>query len=301
MTIDGDFCFLVDMSYLIYRSHFAFKTMFVKRKSPNDGIEKFIPTGHIFGAVQTVSSLTSYKKKIILCLDSKATWRYSLWPSYKSGRHARDGYNPFTDLHTILQLCTALPEVYYVKLQDMEADDIIASYQNQLYEHYRITPYILCHDDDLMQSSGKYCLFSEFQKGRFAEPDILNVPEHIKEKYGYDNLTHLPLTEKVLNGDSSDRIPVVFPRLRKDTIREIVLQLKDTTDYETIVNLIEYKYPQIVQKYPSWKKQFDINYQIVKARTVPITVFELKKMYSDQTPLQIAKQYELQSFYELFS
>jgi DNA polymerase I len=109
---------IIDTSYLIYRSYFAYPNLIF-----NDQ-----PVGAFFGFAKTIVELIrEYKPEelVFACDTSEPTWRHKLVDDYKAGR-AEIEPNMVTQFPLIINWCQKITKNFY-KLQGWEADDIIFS------------------------------------------------------------------------------------------------------------------------------------------------------------------------------
>jgi DNA polymerase I len=109
---------IIDTSYLIYRSHFAYP-----RLTTND-----IPTGAFFGFTKTVIALIKEYKPdtLIFALDTpKPTWRHELKDDYKAGRPEADK-DMVAQIPIIQNWCKMVTQNYFVQ-DGYEADDFICT------------------------------------------------------------------------------------------------------------------------------------------------------------------------------
>jgi len=194
---------LIDLSWVLYKFRFYYKGA---RRCLPDG--QILPTGHVYGTITTIQQLAKHFKAVILCVDSHAPHRYEALPNYKAGRHVSTGdpyedYKIMTDLLNVIKLCTFDKNVYYIKHEGMESDDIIASWIATAGDNWDLHCYF--NDNDILQTKGNYHWFKSFN-----EPEV-DRKTYIKEKYGVD-LNYLPIWFKVVRGDSSDGIPASISR-----------------------------------------------------------------------------------------
>jgi len=167
-----------------------------------------LPIGHIYGALSIIQQLSKQFKAVILCVDSPVPHRYEVLPEYKSGRHIAVGnpfedYNIMSDLLNVLKLCTFSKNVFYIKHEGMESDDILASWIATAGDKWDLHCYFI--DNDILQTKGSYHWYRSFHE---SETDRR---EYVKGRYGI-NLDYLPIWYKVVRGDASDCIPAAIPR-----------------------------------------------------------------------------------------
>jgi DNA polymerase I len=110
---------IIDTSYLIYRSHFAYP-----RLTSSDGKA----TGAFFGFAKTVIALIKeyHPDSISFALDTpKPTWRHKMKDDYKAGRPEIDK-EMVAQIPTIQNWCKLITENYFVE-DGFEADDFICT------------------------------------------------------------------------------------------------------------------------------------------------------------------------------
>jgi len=205
--------FLVDFKWCCYKYHYAYSRIF----SNVDGQEVY--TGLQFGFTRLIQKLHSfdYQPTVVFCLDSVPKERFEVLSEYKSDRPSEDFGDSVDEAMGLLLLT---PNVMFVETEGKEADDLIANFAFNLKEKGH-NPFVFSNDDDFLQLvSHGISVFKGFIKNQFDFKDEL----HIQKKYGVpaDEL----LLFRVMTGDSSDRIPGVVPRMRKDFLRAFVHEWK---------------------------------------------------------------------------
>lgn len=208
---------VADLSWLMHKNARALALAVVREE---DGRVVEVPTGHVYGTLRDVMSLSSCYDVLVLAVDSIAADRREMLPSYKAGRKARDSsssqpsYNIYRDLDNILALCTSVPNVWFLREDGYEADDLIASYisLSAVSPSYRISVYH--NDNDILQTPGRYDWYS-----RLSSAPVDRVA-YISRKYGFPegSVDYLPLLVKMVRGDASDSIPAAVPRLPTDLL-----------------------------------------------------------------------------------
>ena len=216
---------LVDLSWALYKYRHYYKNTCrisyrVDSISPHK--EEMIPTGHVYGTINTIQQLASQYKAVILAVDSKAHERYEVLPTYKAGRHVPSGdpyddYPIMTDLMNILKICTFQKNVFYIKHEGLESDDIIASWISYSIWTKNWDMYCYFNDVDILQTIGEYHWCRSFH-----EPPV-DRESYIKDKFGLD-LMVLPIWWKVIRGDPSDGIPSSIPRFPGKKLIELCMR-----------------------------------------------------------------------------
>lgn len=272
---------IIDLSWIIHKYRHSLKDLCTYRNNV------LVPTGHVYGTYKFVGKIASISDRVILAVDSKSYRRKGIYSAYKSNRHIPSGnpyddYDCFQDLGNILALCTSFNNVYYVKEDDCEADDIIATF----IKKSRTVPsewYMYFRDNDILQTKGDYILMVDFKSGNTEYPCKRNT--YLKEKFEIDK-DYLPLIYKVIRGDTSDCIKPSIPRYPKDLLLKCCNEIGYEPNLEEIIKVL------LSQSYNKlWKERIELlkdtnseiyknvktNYEIVK----PITDVPLKLRKSD--------------------
>lgn len=261
---------VVDLSWIMHRYRHAHEELSCIID------EKRVPTGHIYGTYTFIKDLSSKYKRVILAVDSNPTIRKEILSTYKSNRHKeiKDefiDYRIHQDDDAVITLCTSFENVYYVKEEGYEADDIIGTLilkaDNDWDFYFR--------DNDILQNIGTYNLCVSFEKD-LTLGEIVDIREHIKRKYELD-LDYLPLLWKVIKGDSGDCIPIGFERFPTKILKELCLDERLHSNYvsfDTCVDILtSYKnytgktkeaIEKLKDKNSDLYKKLEINYKLVK-------------------------------------
>jgi 5'-3' exonuclease len=191
-----------------------------------------LPTGHVYGVLRVVQELAFQYKAVILAVDSPAPHRFEALPTYKSGRHQPTGdpfqdYKILTDLLNILKIATAQANVFYVKYDGLEADDLIGSLLASSGDGSKEWSAYF-NDNDILQVKGVYHWFRSFH-----EPEV-DRRAYIEGKYGI-SLDFLPVWHKVIRGDSSDKVPNVIPRFPSKKLLQLCSDLALETDLDRVM------------------------------------------------------------------
>ena len=194
---------LVDFSNLAYAAHYA---------SLRDLQYTDTVGPAVFGAfrktISQLKELFSENTALIFCLDEFPQHKRDLIPSYKANRKKLEN-----DPRPKLIECFSHTRTYFAKVKAQEADDTIASICAQYKEKQII---IVSADQDLLQLK------------TYAHVDIYNLiknefytKEFFQGKYGLTKWKFLPLY-KACFGDASDNIKSALPRVRKNSITEVI-------------------------------------------------------------------------------
>lgn len=190
---------LIDLSWILYRSYYAFKDLTTQEGEP---------TGQWYGLVNTIKRLSdSYPHALILLVDDGCpVERKELNESYKGNRehgvHFEDKHN------TVDTLIQPLPNVYRVYHPYLEADDLL--YSISRYKDYQNHFIIHTSDKDLLQAIDSTTTWANKIDGGF----LLEYNE--QSSYYKDNFQdlapfQLPFYRAVL-GDPSDNLSIIRPR-----------------------------------------------------------------------------------------
>ena len=157
----------------------------------------------------TAKMINQYRPdRIVACLDGDAlpSWRVNLFPGYKAMRQKATGTGEPELLKPQIPVLLELIKLFripLVKLDDYEADDLLASYAHQHPGPIRIAT----GDRDLFQSvDDKRDVKVIYLARGFAQHELVDYA-YIQQKYGIpgDRYTLYAL----LRGDSSDGLPGV--------------------------------------------------------------------------------------------
>ena len=265
---------IVDFSWCLYKFRQAYKDIV---RTGQDG--KFLPAGHVYGTIRVIKELSQQYKAVILAVDSRSNHRYKILPEYKSGRHSSTGdpyedYPIMSDLLNILKICTYSPNVFYIKHEGMESDDIIASWirESNTDESKELSCYF--NDVDILQVRGRYHWFRSFH-----EPEV-DRRAYILNKFGLD-LDYLPVWWKVIRGDASDCIPAAMPRFPSKKLREICLSSSCGFDYVTsagdVMGCWTFLPSDLAILVNAKRRAVERNICMVYPMTVPVSDLKLKR------------------------
>ena len=207
-----DHFYLIDGSGYIFRAYYALPPL--TRKS--DGL----PTGAVNGFCSMLFKLLEDSKSdhnlqkpshFAVVFDSaRKTFRNEIYSEYKANRsEAPDDLAPQFEYIRKSVLAFNLPSV---ELTNYEADDLIATYVNQILEKgAKVT--IVSSDKDLMQLYKKNVRIYDPMKNKFISED------DIKNKFGVN--ANKVIDVQALAGDSSDNVPGV-PGIGVKTAAELI-------------------------------------------------------------------------------
>jgi 5'-3' exonuclease len=271
---------VVDLSWAMYTFRHSYKNMC--RFAVQYGVRVMYPTGHVYGVVRVVQELANQYKAVLLAVDSPAPHRFLALSTYKSGRHQPTG-NPFedykimTDLLNVLKLTTFEKNVFYIKHEGYEADDLIVSLLSSSDGSKDWSAYF--NDNDILQARGEYHWFSSFHS-----PEV-DRRAYIEKKYGLD-LDFLPVWYKVIRGDASDKVPNIIPRFPTKKLVQLCYDLADVADLDLAAG-----YLASIEVSPAFKwvsdqakdKESDLrnalfqNYNVVCPLLKPVSELSLKR------------------------
>ena len=207
-----DHFYLIDGSGYIFRAYYALPPL--TRKS--DGL----PTGAVSGFCSMLFKLledsksTKNKQKpthfAVIFDSARKTFRNDIYSDYKANRtEAPDDLAPQFEYIRKSVLAFNLP---FVELANYEADDLIATYVNQILENgAKVT--IVSSDKDLMQLFKKDVRIFDPMKNKFI------TEEDIQNKFGVNSSKIIDV--QALAGDSSDNVPGV-PGIGVKTAAELI-------------------------------------------------------------------------------
>ncbi len=218
-----DHFYLIDGSGYIFRAYYALPPL--TRKS--DGL----PTGAVSGFCSMLFKLLEDSKSnqnlqkpthfAVIFDSARKTFRNEIYSDYKANRsEAPDDLAPQFEYIRKSVLAFNLPSV---ELPNYEADDLIATYVDQILKKgAKVT--IVSSDKDLMQLFKKGVRIFDPMKNKFI------TDEDVVKKFGVDPSKVIDVQS--LAGDSSDNVPGV-PGIGVKTAAELI------NKYGTLENLLK--------------------------------------------------------------
>ena len=219
----NDHFYLIDGSGYIFRAYYALPPL--SRKS--DGL----PTGAVngfsnmlFKLLEDAKSNDNKEKPTLFAVifdSARKNFRNEIYSEYKANRsEAPEDLAPQFEYIRKSVEAFNLPSV---ELINYEADDLIATYTQQILEHgAKVT--IVSSDKDLMQLFKKDVRIYDPMKNKFIlQEDIIN-------KFGVDSKKVIDVQS--LAGDTSDNVPGV-PGIGIKTAAELI------NKYKTLENLLD--------------------------------------------------------------
>ena len=153
---------------------------------------------------------------IIFCMDTpkEKLWRTEIQNDYKSGRTDLSlKYNfktTFDYTYNILipKIIDNNNNIKKIRVDEVEADDIIAVICINFLNDINQKIYLVSGDEDFLQLGRDNIIFINYKK---KKPFVLTVDE-----------ARLSLHNKIINGDSSDYIPSIFPKGKRINKKELI-------------------------------------------------------------------------------
>lgn len=207
-TVHGENILIIDMNNLVYR------TLAIASFKVPDDLEfnywKHLFINNIFSSIKQFEP-----NKVIFAFDSKKLWRREIYKEYKSHRkEARDkstiDFDSFFKVLDVFmpQMKEAFSNMYLLKIEECEADDIIAILTKEKFKNSeKVT--IISTDKDFIQllTNRNVDLYNPIKK---ANVKSINPAKDLQLK--------------ILMGDTSDNIPSVRrgtgPKKAENIIRE---------------------------------------------------------------------------------
>lgn len=214
---------IFDFSNIAYRS--VFSAIFA---DPFDNVHFNLFKHMLLNSFLTTISIIK-PQKVIVAIDERKTWRHDLYSNYKANRkEMRDksvlDYDKwFPILNDFLeQLSTNFTNIYFIKVDNCEADDIIAVLSKETFKGDDVT--IISTDGDMRQ-----LLINE------------NIKQYNPFDKAYINVLNpsQDLSVKILTGDRGDNIPPIRKGVGEVTAKKILDSGLD--DYLNIPEHIEIK------------------------------------------------------------
>ena len=288
---------IVDFSWEMHRNRESLKMLSVTRTLPN-GSEVRVPTGHVYGTYQDIKNLSSQFGVVILAIDSPCQRRQALLSSYKAGRHEPTGdafrdYNIYNDLIPLLKLCTTISNVFYVKVPEFEADDVIASFIKDSNTNTKWMYHIYMRDKDILQTKGNYFWFDKMNGKAVSRNAYINKTFGIEDTFDY-----LPVAVKTIKGDASDKITNALPRFPTHFLNRVCKAIPEgDCSFEAIINALitlapkfnpnwQAKLEPLKDKTSTLYQQLYLNYQMVCPMYIPVAEMKFKALVQSEAGTQ---------------
>lgn len=209
-TIDPKALFVVDGSYLLYRSFFAMRPLYSSNGTP---------TQAVYGFCRAIKKLIDdfNLSNIIIAWDSKSkSFRSEIYADYKVTRQ-KPPSELFVQKDYIFQFLDAI-KMARLNVEGYEGDDVIAALA-QRYPDRQVV--LVCPDKDMYQLlSDRVLIFDPFKER------VIDAATFTTENgFGPDKI---PFYYALL-GDTSDNIPGVAG-IGKKTAQELVMQFASLDD-----------------------------------------------------------------------
>ena len=209
--------------------------------------------------------------KIIFCMDSpkEDLWRIQIQCNYKGDRiDLSKKYNFKTTFNytyeTIIpSLIKSLPNISSIRVEKIEADDVIAIICMHLKDISSTREILLISGDEDFLQLGRYEI--TFINYKSKKPKIISEEEAL-----------LSLTTKIILGDSSDCIPSIFPKGIK------ISSIKKKELIESNNSLT-----QLLESNQEIKKQYLINQKMIDFKNIPKIYYnKVVKIFNTSHTLQ---------------
>ncbi len=209
--IKEDALFLIDGSYILYRSYYGLRSL---------QTSKGIPTQAIYGFCRTIQKMIDEfdPKNMILIWDSKGkTFRSDIYKEYKATRQVPPS-DLFEQKEAIMEFADLIG-LHQLSKTGYEADDLIGSAVNDFKKNQIV---IVGPDKDLYQllADDTVLIFDSFK-------DELVDAKTFKEQKGFE-VEKIPFYYSLL-GDTSDNIPGV-KGIGKKTAEDLVKEFDSLED-----------------------------------------------------------------------
>lgn len=187
---------------------------------------------------------------VIFCMDSpkEKLWRTQLHCDYKGDRadlSLKHNFKPvfaYTYSTMIPKFINGNSNIYKLRVEKMEADDLIAIISMHLEEKNPSRPtYLVSGDGDFLQLGRDNLTFINY---KIKKPMVLNK-DQAKEA----------LKEKIIMGDASDCIPGIFQKGKKINKKEIIQSDEKLQEY--------------LSANPNAKTQYELNKKIIDFTNIP--------------------------------
>jgi len=218
-TIDPKALFVVDGSYLLYRSFFAMRPLYTSTG---------IPTQATYGFCRAIKKLIDdyNPTHIVIAWDGKTkSHRSEIYPAYKATR-SKPPSDLFEQKDYILKFLDAI-KMAGVTVEGYEGDDVIAAFAHRYADRQVV---LVCPDKDMYQLLSDHVVIVDPFKERVIDAATFTAengfgPEKIPFYYA-------------LLGDASDNIPGVAG-IGKKTAQELVMQFDSLDDLYANLNQVK--------------------------------------------------------------
>ena len=211
----GDNVFIIDTSWMSYKYQFVMKDLCITVNGES------YPTGVMTGLCKLLQSIKGFDSRatVIFALDSHPDDNKELVEGYKDGRD-----NSHLRIHEQLRFCipyfSALNNVYFVKYDGIEADDLLGAvpYTFKKWDVLSTTKwYLMTNDLDAYQALEEDVLICSGMRDR--KPLNVKWWEDCEKRFGVGPV-YMPLYKAVL-GKASDSMKPLIPRFPKKLLMDL--------------------------------------------------------------------------------
>ena len=213
------------------------------------------------------------KSDVLFCMDSPKAdlWRTQMHCDYKGDRvdlSLKTDFKPtfdYTYNTMIPNFIKTYPNIKSLRVEKMEADDLIAIICMELKDkHPNRQIYLVSGDEDFLQLARSNLTFINYK---------VKTPFVLTEEDGYKSLHN-----NFINGDVSDCIPSIFPKVPKVPKGK---RIKKKEILESDAKLNEY-----LESNPDAKKQYEFNQKMIDFKNIPKLYYNkvtklFKKLYTN--------------------
>lgn len=284
---------LIDTSWLLNRSHYAFRDF----KDTNGE-----PIGALFGATNFIKTLINRNLPAVFCLDSKSEFRKQINENYKANRESLNMWR----LHDRLkELTRGIQGILFADAEGYEADDVIYSLAKEFSERdYKV--YVYTTDNDMLQTL-KFDNVYVSKKITQNEMELIDEDsEYYKKNYPVhpDRLA----LYRAFRGDSSDNLSPVVSKMPDKVIVPIVDILHERADNpmnknndEQLLKSFTWTESQMnwINKFLDNFDAFEKNYQIMKLNPVRFNIYSMAGDIRET--IELAQKEELYQYSEFLN
>lgn len=319
--------FLIDFSWVYYKSYYAFGNLSVPLESysvkneinretdyqvDNDTevVTKEKRTGHIFGLLQTLVSMKRRNKNcmIVLCKDGIPEDRKEENEDYKADRSHDLEYNIWQDVDIIEDMAFRIHDVYFAHNPKLEADDVLYSLAKKIEKNTENTyPYIFSSDNDLLQAmSDRIKIARKINKRdglKVIDEEYLNSNKSMIRNFRYCPTEKLPVYRAII-GDSSDNLDGLyrFPRKLATMIAKKCNTIEDVKKVEFEDLDEEERKPSYEKHLQRCKDEFELlksNYKIMKLEEdIEFDIWRDDREETKQRADRLARKLKMSKFRE---
>lgn len=255
---------LIDTSYTLFHRYFAILRWLSLAESEiykdhindvnynwleNDIFAKKYEKMYLEGIIKLIGKKIFKNSTVIFCMDTpkEQLWRTEIKCNYKADRFdmtKKTNFIPtfnYTYNTIIPNLLKNNPNFHKIRINKLEADDIIATICKQINPNIKV--YLLSGDEDFLQLGRPNLYFINFKT---KKPKELTVHD-----------ASLLLHKKLLLGDKSDCIPSIFPPRFSSKIKKLLVN--SIIDFNNFINNLNTD-KEIINKYKHNDKLINFNH-----------------------------------------